>query len=67
MTGTGIRDTREWAASATTALQLLRSHMKLRRPAVRIEDERGKPISFFQLKEMAELESHKKNAPRSER
>ena len=39
--------------------------MKLRRPGVRIEDDRGDPISFFQLKGMAELESRKKNAPRS--
>ena len=65
LTGTGIKDTREWAPSATTALQLVRNHMKLRRPSVRIEDERGNSVSFFQLKDMAELESHKKNAPRS--
>jgi hypothetical protein len=26
---------------------------------VRIEDERGNPVSFFQLKEMAELEARK--------
>jgi hypothetical protein len=60
LTGTGIKDTREWAPSATTALQLVRAHMKLRRPGVRIEDERGNPISFFQLKDMAEVESRKK-------
>jgi hypothetical protein len=52
--GTGIRDTREWAPSATEALRLVRVHMKLRRPAVRVEDERGNPVSFFQLKEMAD-------------
>ena len=62
LSGTGIRDTREWALSATTALQLVRTLMKHRRPGVRIEDERGNPISFFQLKDMAELESHRKNA-----
>ena len=62
MTGTGIRDTREWVASATTALQLVRSHMKLRRPAVRVEDELGNPVSFFQLKDMARLESWKNDA-----
>jgi hypothetical protein len=56
LTGTGIRDTREWAPSATEALRLVREHMKLRRPAVRVEDERGNPVSFFQLKEMANLE-----------
>jgi hypothetical protein len=36
--GTGIKDTREWVPSATIALQLVRTHMKLRRPNVRIED-----------------------------
>jgi hypothetical protein len=64
LTGTGIKDTREWAPTATTALQLVRHHMKLRRPSVRIEDERRHPISFLQLKEMAERESRKRNAPR---
>jgi hypothetical protein len=38
--------------------------MKQRRPGVRIEDERGNPVSFFQLKDMADLESRKKNASR---
>jgi hypothetical protein len=60
LAGTGIKDTREWVPSATSALQLVRTHMKLRRPSVRIEDERGSPISFFQLKDMAEIESRKK-------
>jgi hypothetical protein len=60
LTGTGVRDMREWAPSATEALRLVRLHMKLRRPAVRVEDERGNPLSFFQLKEMAELEGRKK-------
>ena len=41
------------------SLRLVRHHMKLRRPAVRAEDERGNPVSFFQLKEMAELEARK--------
>jgi hypothetical protein len=54
-----IRDTRELAPSATIALRLVRNHMKLRRPDVRIEDERRNPVSFFQLKEMAELEARK--------
>jgi hypothetical protein len=65
LTGTGIKDTREWIPSATTALQLVRNYMRLRRPSVRIEDERGNSISFFQLKDLAELERRKKNAPRS--
>lgn len=50
LSGTGIRDTREWVPSATEALRLVRTYMKLRRPNVRIEDERGNPASFFQLK-----------------
>jgi hypothetical protein len=59
LTGTGIRDTREWPPSAADALRLIREHMKVRRPAVRVEDERGNPISFFQLKEMAEREGQR--------
>jgi hypothetical protein len=47
LTGTGLRDTRDWAPSATEALCLVREHMKSRRPAVRIEDECGNPVSFF--------------------
>jgi hypothetical protein len=53
---TGIKDNREWAPSAVEALRLVLDHMKLRRPGVRVEDERGNPVSFFQLKEMAERE-----------
>jgi hypothetical protein len=53
ITGTGTKDTREWAPSATEALRLIREHMKLRRPGVRVEDERGNPVSFFQLQEIA--------------
>jgi hypothetical protein len=59
LTGTGIRDAREWAPSASEAIRLVRHQMKLRRPAVRVEDERGNPVSFFQLKEMADLEARK--------
>jgi hypothetical protein len=60
LTGAGVKDTREWVPSATTALQLVRSYMKLRRPSVRIEDEHGNLISFLQLKGMAELENGRK-------
>jgi hypothetical protein len=42
LTGTGIGESREWAPSATDALRLIREHMKLRRPGVRVEDEYGK-------------------------
>jgi hypothetical protein len=59
LSGTGIRDMREWAPSATEALRLVRAQMQLRRPGVRIEDERGNPVSFFQLKEASELEAKK--------
>jgi hypothetical protein len=47
VSGTGIKNMREWAPSANEALRMLRALMKLRRPGVRIEDERGNPISFF--------------------
>ena len=56
LSGTRIRIFREVEPSATQALRLVRDHMKMRRPNVRIEDERGNPVSFFQLKEMAETE-----------
>ena len=49
----------EWVTSATEALNLVRALMKLRRPGVRIEDERGNPVSFFQFEEAAELEAKK--------
>jgi hypothetical protein len=65
LTGTGIRDVREWAPSASEALRLVRHHMNMRRPAVRVEDERGNPVSFFQLKEMAELEARKQGRPKA--
>jgi hypothetical protein len=35
--------------------------MKLRRPGVRIEDERGNPVSFFQLLDLAKLETREKS------
>ena len=56
LTGTGIKDAREWTPSASAALRLIREHVKLRRPGVRVEDERGNPVSFFQLKDMAASE-----------
>jgi hypothetical protein len=62
VSGTAVKETREWARFAAAALELVRAHMELRRPGVRIEDDRGNPISFFQLKDMAELESRKKRA-----
>jgi hypothetical protein len=35
----------------------------MRRAGARVEDERGTPVSFFQLKEMAELEARKRGEP----
>jgi hypothetical protein len=64
LSGTGVRDMREWVPSANEALRLVKDHMKLRRPGVRVEDERGNPISFFQLKEMVALEDRRKNGHR---
>jgi hypothetical protein len=53
LSGTNLKTFREWVPSATERLRLVRALMKLRRPGVRIEDERGNPVSFFQLKDMA--------------
>ena len=60
ITGAGTKDTREWAPSATEALRFIREYMKLRRPGVRVEDERGNPVNFFQLKEIATQEARKR-------
>jgi hypothetical protein len=56
VSGTGVGVRREWAVSATEALRLVLEHMRLRRPGVRIEDRRGNPVTFFQLKALAESE-----------
>jgi len=53
--GTGIREIRELAPNATEALRLILGQ-KLRLPGVRVEDEYGKPVCFFELKEMARRE-----------
>lgn len=53
LSGTGIAEKREGPILAREALERVRELMKLRRPGVRIEDERGGPVSFFQLKEAA--------------
>jgi hypothetical protein len=62
LSGTRIRTFLERVPSATEALHLVRDHIRLRRPGVRVEDERGNPVSFFQLKEMAELEARNEKA-----
>jgi hypothetical protein len=38
---------------------MVRDHLKFHRPAVRIEDERGNPVTFFQLKALAESGAEK--------
>ena len=54
--GTGIRNLRETANSADEALELVRKLIRLRRPGVRIEDELGRDVSFFELKDGATSE-----------
>jgi hypothetical protein len=60
ISGTSIAVRREWTPSATEALRLVRDHMKLRQPGVRIEDERGNPVTFFELKALAGSERREK-------
>jgi len=64
LSGTGLRDSHEWAPSANEALRLIHQHLKLRRPGVRVEDECGNPVSFFELKDIAALEDRKENVSR---
>jgi len=64
VSATGIKETREWAVSANEALRTVRTLMKLRRPGVRIEDQRGNPISFFELKDLADSENRKSKTKR---
>ena len=62
LSGTGIGEKREGPSPAREALERVRDLMRLRRPAVRIRDERGNPVSFFELKDVAGAESPKENA-----
>jgi hypothetical protein len=57
VSGTNIGVKREWALSATDALQLVFDYKRLRRTGVSIEDRLGNPITYFQLKALAEDES----------
>jgi hypothetical protein len=61
LSGTAIAVKREWTPSASEALRLVREYMKLRRPNVRIEDETANPVTFFQLKALAEAESRERD------
>jgi hypothetical protein len=62
VSGTGIRVRRVWAVSATEALRLVLEDMRLRRLGVRIEDRRGNPVTFFELKELAESERRERDS-----
>jgi hypothetical protein len=64
LSGTGIKNTREWASSANEALRMVRTPMKLADQASGLRMSAGNPVSFFELKDLAELESHRKNAKR---
>jgi hypothetical protein len=57
---TGIAARREGPLTAKDALERVRELMALRCPGVRIKDERGKDVSFVQLKE-ATLKNPKSN------
>jgi hypothetical protein len=64
-TRTSILKCYDIAQSATEALQLARTHMRMRRPNLIIEDEHGNSISLFELKDMAEAENGKQNDNRT--
>lgn len=55
LSGTAIAVRREWTPSATEALRLVLDHMKLRRPGVRIEDERGNPGYVFSIEAIGQI------------
>ena len=64
LSGTGIAERRDGPSLARDALERVRELMRLRRPGVRIEDERGNPISFLALKDVAEADSRKGSGAR---
>jgi hypothetical protein len=55
---------REHTPSATEALRLVLGHMQRRRPGVKIEDETGNSVTFFQLKALAEAEGRERDRRR---
>jgi hypothetical protein len=59
---TAVAVRRERASSATEAVRLVRDHMKVRRPNVRIEDEGGNPVTVLQLIDLAKLETREKDS-----
>jgi hypothetical protein len=62
ITGASIGERRELALSATDALQIVLDHMRLRRRGVRIEDRHGNPVTFFELKSLAEAETRERGS-----
>jgi hypothetical protein len=62
--GTSMAPTREMVTSARKALELVLGHMRQRLPNVTVADADGDRLSYFQLKELAQSEGLKENAPR---
>jgi hypothetical protein len=62
--GTSIAFRRETVTSATKALKVVLRHMRQRLPNVTVADADGDRLSYFQLKELAQSEGLKENAPR---
>ena len=54
--GAAVVDFRETADSATEALEHVRQLMKQRCPGVGVENESGRDVSFFELKDAAASE-----------
>jgi hypothetical protein len=62
---TGVHPRTETARSATEALELVRTHMRLRHPGLIIETADGEELSFFQLKDLAQSETREQNGLRT--
>jgi hypothetical protein len=62
--GTSMARRRETVTSATKALEVVLGHMRQRLPKVAVADADGDRLSYFQLKELAQSEGLKENAPR---
>jgi hypothetical protein len=62
-----IRPQTETASSATEALELVQTHMRLRHPGLIIETTDGEELLFFQLKDLAQSETREQNALRTKR
>jgi hypothetical protein len=60
--GTELHPRREPAGSAKEALRIFNEHMRLRHPGLIVETADGERLTFFQLKERAELERRKQDA-----